>query len=352
VWRMSRWPERYLRWFGTRLPVTSRLFLYGFMAAIAVVLSFPLHAIVGPLSVIVFTPVVVGLGVLFHFLFLYLQKIRLEAPSGDNALLEIVSRVIQKVVVSSELEIWERESEDLFIVSTYNALFEAIIISTSMKDSIVANPDSGEPLLAFHLLRMPRGPWLVDLVGSTFVFWLVAALLDYVVIPPISGWSITILVYFFTMFAILGSSSSIGIILVLFVKGAFWRHENSFEIVNEMYGVHPQVAKLQVERSRALDSDETRAVLWGVLEWEKRKRGGRRVGVAILCGALVFSLPFLFLWLVQFSYSLYSYAMTVNVIPSALAGFVAYLAVRQWDKRAMKEVEYATAGAREPIWMD
>jgi hypothetical protein len=349
---MSRWPDRYLRWFGTRLPVTSRVFLYSFTTLIAVVLSFPLHEIVVPFNVIVFTLVVVGLGVLTHILFLVLQKTRLEAPSSDNALLEIVSRVTQRVVVSSEVQIWERESEDLFIVSTYNALFEAIIISTAMKESIIENPESGEALLAFHLLRMPKGRSVVDFIGSTFGFWLVAAILDYVVIPPISGWSITILVYFFTMFVILGSSSAMGVILLLFIKGAFWKHENSFEIVNDMYGIHPQVAKLQVERSRALDSDETRAVLWGVLEWEKRKRSGRRAGFAILCGATVFSLPFLFMWFVQFSYSLYYYTMSTNLILSGLAGFVAYLAVRRWDKRAMKEVEYATDGAREPIWMD
>ncbi len=348
---MSSWSHRYVRWFGTRLPITSRTLLYIVVFISSVVASTLLFSLAKALPVVLHLAIAVPMALAVHLIFLEIERLRLDAPVTAPELLQMEERVNQRAVVPVSIELWERNSPDPFIVSTFNLRFNAVVVSTPMVQSMVEMSASGEVLLAYHMLRMPRSRWVWDLLGSILVFCGINVFLEMFAYPLLDSlyWG-----FFGWLYAVVFSGAMIIIFPVIgfMIRGAFWRHDAAFEIVNELYGMHPQVAKLQVERGRELDSDETRAVLWGVLEWEKRKRSGRRIGVALISifsGIFVYALGAI---AIGFIYVLYLTVLGFVPLAAVVFGFVTYFIIRQWDKRAMKEIEYATEGAREPIWMD
>lgn len=280
------------------------------------------------------------------------QRRRLRFPAIDEHLLELVARVQQKVILSSRAEIWQRESQDSFIVSTYNVLFDAVIVSDAMREAISAQPESGEALLAFHLLRLPKRRWIHDLIGSLTVFLLVSIATEAFFVPILFSVYLPPSPLLSILFTPISLIVPFGAVILLLMRSAFWTHEAAFEIVEELYGIHPQVAKVQVERGRNLDEDERRAVLWGVLEWEKKKRGNRRLGIVLLTMVLALLVPVLVLLAGGYFYEFYLHVFSTIPAATAFAGIVAYLVIRHWDRNAMKEVEFTTQDAREPIWMD
>jgi hypothetical protein len=141
----------------------------------------------------------------------------------------------------------------------------------------------------------------------------------------------------------------------LIIKGAFWRHEPAFVRIEEVYGMHPQVAKVEVERGTPLNDEERQAVVWGVREWEIKKRGGRRWGISVIV-AIVSIIPLLqLIWsLLMHTYPFYYNPLLVYLpfVGAAVLGGIAFLLLKRWDKNAMGEVFQEVTDSHEPIWMD
>ena len=116
--------------------------------------------------------------------------------------------------------------------------------------------------------------------------------------------------------------------------------------------MHPQVAKVEVERGTPLIEEYEQAVIWGVREWEKKRRSARRLGVStIVTIPIGFILFFVSAGLLYIPYYniLLIYAPFVVAI---LIGVVIYYIIKRWDKNAMGEVFQETTDSHEPIWMD
>jgi hypothetical protein len=359
---MTKTSDRYARWFGTRVPLVSRggiallTFLGVLPFSVIMYLSFGMTIITTNWVIAILLSVLVG--ALFHILILLFLKIRFTNPSTNADFLDIVSRIHQKVVVSSRTHIWVRQSQDVFIASTFNPLFNAIIVSEPMVDLILRSPESGEVLLAFHHLRVPRTRWFGDLFGSVVLFTILTFISGSILVPLVISIIGAIISGYYMIIYMISSFGTIFLIPVLFiflVKGTFWRHEPAFVDVQEIYGIHPNVAKVQVEGSRILDEEEAQVVVWAVRDWEKRKRSARRVGVSTLIaipswilGLVLISIfsyipyyPFVFIFIGYFPY-----------IVAAGVAAIAYLLLLRWDKNAMGEVFKETTDYDEPIWAD
>jgi len=296
-------------------------------------------------------------GFLFHTLILLFLKIRFNNTSSNADFLNLISRVHQKVVIPRETRVWVRRSNEEFIASAFNPFFDAIIVSEPMVDLFLKSPDSGEVLLAFHFLRVPRTRWFGDLVGSAILFSLLTTISSLFLVPSAYYFVWAILngdyyvLYMMTSFATILMGP---IIFVYLVKGIFWRHETAFVATQDIYGMHPNVAKVQVEKGIILTEDETQSVIWAVREWEKRKRSSRRWGVVTSVATMVFVLGLYLYFLIgpmSFS-SLYILISYLPLILAALAALVSYYLLKRWDNNAMGEVFQKTTDYDEPIWVD
>ena len=358
---MTKTSDRYARWFGTRVPLVSRggIVLLTFLGALPFSVAIHLHFNITIITVNWLIAVLLSLlvGALFHILILLFLKIRFNNPSTNTEFLDLVSRIHQKVVISSRTHIWIRKSEEVFIASTFNPVFDAIIVSEPMVDLILKSPESGEVLLAFHHLRAPRTRWYADFIGATILFVIFAYLSSLVLVPlaimivqsfRVSGW------FFISLFSSFATIIMAPIIFIALVKGTFWRHEPAFVGVQEIYGMHPQVAKVEVERGIVLKEDEAQTVIWGVREWEKSKRSARRIGVCTFVAILSFflgSIPFIWLGYPRYS-PFFLLLIYLPYIFPALAAILSYLLLRRWDKNAMGGVFQKTTDYDEPIWVD
>jgi len=359
---MTKTSDRYAKWFGTRVPLVSRggIALLTFLGALpfSVIMYLSFEYTIITINWWIALLLFLLVGALLHLLILLFLKIRFTNPSTNADFLEIVSRVHQKVVISRRTHIWVRQSADVFIVSTFNPIFETIIVSEPMVDLIMKNPESGEALLAFHLLRTPRTRWFGDLIGSVILFSLLAYPLSLFIVPLVITIGAAIASgNWYTIYS-LGYVAALfvaPILLIFLVKGAFWRHEPAFVGVQEIYGIHPNVAKVQVESGCILDEEQAQTVVWAVRDWEKRKRSARRFGVCTLI-----AIPSWFLGLVLISIIAYFpynpvAAIFIGYFPYIVAiGFaaIAYFLLLRWDKNAMGEVFRKTTDYDEPIWLD
>lgn len=358
---MSTSSTRTVKWFGTRVPLISR----GALSIVTLLVALPLSGVLflyfgySTLTTnwLISLLLMLLVGTVSHFLFLLILGFRYKNPPTNDAFLDLIGRILQKISVSSRAQVWVRQSNDAFITSTYNTLFDAVIVSEPMVDLILKRPEAGEVLLAFHLVRIPRKRWFGDYLGSLVLIaiftYLSAMMLVPLVISVISIMEILGALILFSFFSAIGSYLFIPFFLTIFIKGAFWKHESAFLRVAEVYDMHPQVAKVEVERGTPLDEEETQSVIWGVREWEKKRRGSRRLGVSTIVtipiGLILFyvtlsgvaSLPYLYLYLI--------YAPFVIAI---LIGVVVYFIIRRWDNNAMGEVFVETTDSHEPIWMD
>jgi hypothetical protein len=346
---LTKTSDRYAKWFGTRVPMVSR----GFTVILVLLGALPFSAIIyfgfgftiigtNWLTVLIYSALV---GALLHTMFLLILKIRFANPSPNTEFHDLIGRIHQKVVISSRTHIWVRQSEDVFIASTYNPIFDAVIVSEPMVELIMKSPESGEALLAFHLMRVPRNKWFADLLGSVILFtifvYAISSLLILLSLAPYMIYS-------------LSSLFVAPIFLVFLVKGTFWRHEPAFVGVQEIYGIHPNVAKVQIESGRILNEEEAQTVVWSIRDWEKSKRSGRRIGMSTLI-----AIPSWFIGVALYpliGFLLYPpYLILIAYLPYILAGVtagVSYLLLRRWDKNAMGEVFKETTDYDEPIWVD
>jgi hypothetical protein len=358
---MTKISDRYARWFGTRVPLVSRggiSFLTFFAAIPFSVLIFQrfLYTIYG-LNFWLVIGISLLVGALVHILILLILHFRFRNPINNPEFLGVIGQVHQKVVVDSRTHIWARQSEDVFIATNFNPLYNAIIVSEPMMNLILKSPESGEVLMAFHLLRVPRSRWFGDLIGFSILFAVFTYLSSAILVPiGISIWTMISTGYYIglMMFVSLGSYFLIPIIFILIVKGAFWRHDPAFTETEGIYDMHPQVAKVQVEQGRVLNEDEVQAVIYGVRNWEKNRRSSRRLGVSVLCAVPAFFLGYYIIsWIGYIPYGPYFifYLYGPFILPAVVA-VVCYLLLRQWDKNAMGDVFPKTTDYDEPIWVD
>jgi hypothetical protein len=300
---------------------------------------------------------ILPVGTISYIVFIELLQVRYRNPPINSDFQDMIGRVHQKMLVTSRAQVWVRESSAPFIVSTYNLLFDAVIVSEPMVDLILKRPEAGEVLLAFHLVRIPRTRWFGDYVGSLILIVILTFLSTMILVPLISS-----LLYLLPMGAwmVIAMASSLGpyliipIFIAFIIKGSFWRHEPAFMRILEAYGMHPQIAKVEVERGTPLIEEEEQAVIWGVREWEKRKRSARRWGISAIA-TIPIGLTLLFVTVfVSIPYSPYLFfvLMYVPFIAALLIGVIIYFVIRRWDNNAMGEVFVQTTDSHEPIWMD
>ncbi|MFW9806453.1 MAG: hypothetical protein ACFFFK_06960 [Candidatus Thorarchaeota archaeon] len=358
---MTKSSDRYARWFGTRVPLLSRggialLTLLGAIPFSVLIFYRFIYTIYG-LNLWIVIGVSLGVGFLFHILVLLGMKFRFNNPPTNPEFLSLISQIHQRVVISSRTHIWIRQSADAFIASIFNPIYNAVVLSRPMLDLILQSPESGEVLLAFHLLRVPRRPWFGDLIGASILF-AILTFLSATFLVPLSVSLIMMLLsgYFYGLYLILNFATFliIPIVFVLLIKGAFWRHEPAFVDTESIYGMHPQVAKVQVEQGVTLIEEEVNTVIYGVRDWEKNKRSMRRLGVSVLLAApSLFLGLFLIVWIGYIPYG--PYYIFYIYFPYIFAGTVAavsYLLLRYWDKKAVGEVFQKTTDYDEPIWVD
>ena len=356
---MSTNTTRTVRWFGTRVPLISR----GVLSIVTLIVALPLSVVLilyfgySILSTnwLISLLLMLLVGTISHFSFLLFLRFRYKNPPTNTAFLDLIGRILQKILVPSRAQVWVRQSNDAFITSTYNAIFDVVIVSEPMVDLILKRPEAGEVLLAFHLVRIPRTRWIGDYVGSLILFVILTFISNIILTPLFNS-----MIYFLPMGGLiifyLASNLTpyimISLLFVLMTKGSFWRHEPAFMRIMEAYGMHPQVAKLEVERESPLDEEEMQSVIWGVREWEKKRRSARRLGVStIVTIPIGFILFFVSAGLLYIPYYniLLIYAPFVVAI---LIGVVIYYIIKRWDKNAMGEVFQETTDSHEPIWMD
>ncbi len=359
---MSTSTTRTVRWFGTRVPLISR----GVLSIVTLIVALPLSVVLflyfgySILSTnwLISLLLMLLVGTISHFSFLLILGFRYKKPPTNTAFLDLIGRILQKILVPSRAQVWVRQSNDAFITSTYNAIFDVVIVSEPMVDLILKRPEAGEVLLAFHLVRIPRNRWFGDYVGSLVLLVIVTILSSLFLMPVIISF-IPIIELFgpLMIFSLLSSFIPfffIPLLFTLFIKGAFWRHESAFMRILEVYGMHPQVAKVEVERGTPLIEEEEQAVIWGVREWEKRKRSARRLGISTIA-TIPIGLTLLFITVsVSIPYYYYPFfaLMYVPFIAAFLIGVIIYFVIKRWDNNAMGEVFVETTDSHEPIWMD
>ncbi|MFW9810028.1 MAG: hypothetical protein ACFFE6_11690 [Candidatus Thorarchaeota archaeon] len=357
---MSTSSSRLVKWFGTRVAMISRGVLAIFVALVALPLSGIIYVFFGysSLYTLQLGPflLILSIGTLLYFVFLLILSVLYKNPPTNPSFHELIGRVHQKILVPSNAQVWIRQSKDPFITSTFNPVFSAVIVSEPMTELMLNRSEAGEVLLAFHLARMPRKPWFGDYVGSLVLLLVLTytsgLILVPVVISMLSMIDVLGLYIIASLFSSLLYNFFFPFFLALIIKGAFWRHEPAFLRVTDVYGMHPQVAKVEVERGSPLNEEEMQTVIWGVREWEKKRRASRRLGV----GTIV-TIPIgiiLFFLTVGFGYFPY-YNMFLIYAPFAVAiliGMVVYFVMRRWDKNAMGDVFKETTDSHEPVWMD
>ena len=109
---LTKVSDRYAKWFGTRVPSISR----GFAVILALFGAIPFSAVL----FLGFGYTIIGInwwvalllsllvGALFHILYLLILKSRFNNPSSNAEFHDLIGRIHQKVVVSSETHVWGR----------------------------------------------------------------------------------------------------------------------------------------------------------------------------------------------------------------------------------------------------
>lgn len=359
---MSQSSNRLVRWFGTRVALISR----GGLAIATLLVALPLSGFLflffgySFLSTnwLISLLLMLLVGTITHFVFLLILNFRFKNPSTNPAFLELIGRVHQKILVPSNAQVWIRHSNDAFITSTFNPVFVAVIVSEPMLELMLNRPEAGEVLLAFHLARIPRNRWFGDYVGSLVLLVILTNLSALSLVPLLIS-TISMIEYYGPLMIISLLSSLmpyffIPFFLAFMIKGAFWRHEPVFLRVAEVYGMHPQVAKVEIERGSPLDEEQMQSVIWGLREWEKKRRGARRLGISIIATILIGLTLLLVTVSVNFPYSPYLFYVLIYIpfIAAFVIGVIIYFVIKRWDNNAMGDVFVETTDSHEPIWMD
>ncbi|UCE09710.1 MAG: hypothetical protein JSW61_12165 [Candidatus Thorarchaeota archaeon] len=343
--------DRYAGWFGSRVPMTSRTMLYLMTIVVSLGTSFFLYnpAWSGPnwMLVLAVSPVV---AMFSHLIFLLLQIQFYHNPVENPAFEEVEDRADQKLEVISSAQVWSRPSKHVFITSVSSALYNSVIVSEPMIEKIIQHPEDGEVVLAFHMLRAKDCSY-IDLVLTIMVFLIMTAVELLVVWPFVAG-IVSMAGYLGILYVLLMMGYLVlpAVILVLVLKSATWRFDNTLNEIWRIYDVHPQVAKTQLEGEKGLAPEGVEAIVWSVKQWERGKRYTRRTSLAAIAAALAF---FGFVLFFPPSYVIYGYYNTLLMLfaPPVLVGIVVFIAMKYWDKKCMTEVYVDSKDAHEPIWL-
>ncbi|MFW9963809.1 MAG: hypothetical protein ACFFCX_09615 [Candidatus Sifarchaeia archaeon] len=355
---MPKFSERYLDWYGTRVPFVSRSCVVLLVSIGAVSFSainspfFNVYAFHGNWLIPILLSLLVG--VFLHIFYLIFLMIRYLNPTAIPDLNNLVSQIHQKFQVTPKSNVWIRKSDDQFIVSIFNPLFNAVLVSKSMVNHILGNPESGEALLAFHLLRIPKDRWFGDLLGSVVLFSVVSFLSSLILIPLINAYYYALTIWGFldviSMITILGYFILVLFIFIAIVKGTFWKKDSAFTMVMNTYGIHPNVAKIQVETDSELNEEQMQNVIRRVREWEKSKRYSRRIGVTVF-----FAIGCWFLGSIPLFIFGYVPILIIRYQPHIFAfvgALISYLWLKKWDNLAMNEMIDTSKNYDELIFTD
>ena len=353
VVKPSKMSERYARWFETRVPSTSPFFRYLVMyiltLPVSIISAYMILHFVDPLFVHILN---FGIGVFLYLLFLNILQNRFRSPITDQRFSQIVGSAQDRIVTWREVSVWPRQSPEPYIASTFNTFFDAVIVSDTMIDLINKMPESGEALLAFHLLRAPKRRNVIDFIAAILIFIIPAILFTYIFM-----FLLTTPFYYpygFVYFLYTPIYFIAPVILIFAARGAFWTHDSAFERASGIYQIHPQVAKDEVMSSQKLDEEAANSTVWVVREWERKKRSGRQTSVTMLAVILAYFLILLVLsYNASVLYNLYTSSLFLVIMAAPLLiALLTYFLIRRWDKRCMAELYFETTQADEPIWVD
>ena len=350
VVKPSKWSERYARWFSSRVPSTSPLFRYMVVFILAIPWSYIYFSIPGMIMDIYFlVPITSAFGLVIYGVYLTILKNRFELSIPDKPFLQLVNSALDRTGTGGRVVVWPRLDDEPYIASTYNSSFEAVIVSTKMIELMVAMPESGEALLAFHLLHMPKRKNVLDFAAGVLTFT-VASTVMILLLQYIMSFSTFI---FLSFMIVLWPVLVVPLVLILALRSAFWRHETAFERTLGLYKIHPQIAKDEVISSQKLDEELSKSTIWSVKKWDENKRSGRRSSIFILTTFILYGLVIYSLSLNPYYYItlLGNLSILLLVFP-AIVGILIYLIIRRWDKTCMDEIYYEVTESHERIWVD
>jgi len=326
------------------------MFRYMIMLALAVPWSLIVYLLLSTslANLILFLLFSCGVGAAIYSLYLSILESRFRSPIVNEQFSQVVEQAHERVGSRGLVHVWQRKSPEPYIASTFNLLFNAVIVSETMVDLILKMPASGEALLGFHLLHRPSRRNILDFIAAVVIFSASSSFL---------AWYLRESLFLFGLFppSIVSTSGVLffGLVILILLKDVFWTHDSAFERAAAIYNIHPQVARDEVLSSARLDEEAAKSVVWVVMEWERGKRSGRR----LIISGLVFGI----MYLVLFSSLIVGgfYSVTYSIVLSALvpAGSLLvtlgiYLFLRRWDKKCMGDIYYGTTDAHEPIWVD
>jgi len=350
--KTSKMPERYARWFGTRVPSTSRQFRYIIMLALAI----PWSLLVCSLLSIPFAdltlvpPISFGAGLVIYSLYLYILEIRFRSPIVNEQFSLIVERAHEKAGSHELVHVWQRSSPEPYIASTFNSLFNAVIVSEPMIELILKMPASGEAMLAFHLLHKPGRRNILDIIAATMIF---SSFSTYVAFFLLASSSIHDLRFLSIILAsTMGYMSVLIILIILLLKSAFWAHDSAFERTAVMYKIHPIVARDEVMSNAKLDDEAAKTVVWVVREWERRKRDGRRLSTFVLVLGITCFVIFSSARVSAYFFPYFAPLYVLSLLATPFLPLSVFLVLRRWDNICMSEIYHETTKDHEPIWVD
>ncbi len=296
-------------------------------------------------------PITSAFGLVIYGVYLTILKNRFELSIPDQPFLQLVNSALERTGTGGRVVVWPRLDDEPYITSTYNSSFEAVIVSTKMMELMVAMPESGEALLAFHLLRMPKKKNVLDFVAGVLTFSIASTIMPFFLLYLLSFSSSPFIIFIFMI--VLWPVLVLPVVLILALRSTFWKHETSFERTLELYTIHPQVAKDEVISSLKIDEELSKSTIWSVKQWEENKRSGRRTSITILIISIIFGLEYYLLFLNPILFfTLFGYYQFLSIVLPAIVGILIYLALRRWDKTCMGEIYYEVTDGHERIWVD
>lgn len=350
----SKWSERYARWFSTRVPSTSPMFRYMVVFILAIPWSYIYFSIPGMIMDIYFlVPITSVFGLVVYGVYLTILKNRFELSIPDQPFLQLVNSALERTGTGNRVVVWPRFDDEPYITSTYNSSFEAVIVSTKMMELMVAMPESGEALLAFHLLRMPERKNVLDFVAGVLTFSVASTLMTFLLVYLISFSASSFIILMLMM--VLWPVFAVPLVLILALRSAFWRHETAFERTLGLYKIHPQVAKDEVISSQKLDEELSKSTIWSVKQWEENRRSSRRSSIFLLTILIIFGLEYYLLFLspnLFFTIFMNLQFLSLLLAFPVIVGILIYLILRRWDKTCMGEIYYDVTDGHERIWVD
>ncbi len=348
----SKWSERYARWFSTRVPSTSPMFRYMVVFILAIPWSYIYFSIPGMImDPYILVPIAAVFGSVVYGAYLTILKNRFELSIPDKPFLQLVNSALERTGTGGRVAVWPRLSDEPYITSTYNSSFEAVIVSSKMMELLDAMPESGEALLAFHLLRMPKKKNILDFVAGVLTFSIASTIMPFFLLYLQSFSSSPFIIFIFMI--VLWPVLVLPVVLILALRSTFWKHETSFERTLELYKIHPQVAKDEVISSLKIDEELSKSTIWSVKQWEENKRSGRRTSITILIISIIFGLEYYLLFLNPIIFfTLFGYYQFLSLVFPAIVGILIYLILRRWDQTCMGDIYYDVTDGHERIWVD